>query len=137
MGTIDLITIGVAFFPWLIWLVWEIVLLVIRHRGTKVKTISMAAQWIAYNGLPTLAYFWGGMTSHYFLNWTRPVWSVPWFGAFFWLVGLAYLLTDIFFRPPRENWPKVVRWLRWPPVVVLIGLVLGYVCFPQRAMWLP
>jgi hypothetical protein len=136
---LNVVTRWVVIGPWLLWLAWELVLLYLRTKIPGVKTISQEARSIAFRGFPTLAYFWCGMASHWFIPWRRPLWPYPWnvvLGVAFWAIGAAYLAADIF-DPRHQYWPTLVQWIRWPPLVALLGLVLGYLLFPQTTPWVP
>lgn len=134
---INRITSFVVVGPWIVWLIWELALLWFRGKGITVNTISMEAKRIAFAHLGALAYFWGGMSAHYFLSWKRPVWNSPAPAIAFWTIGAAYLAADLLDRGHWFGWPDFVQWIRWPPVVVLIGLAAGYLLFPQSATWSP
>lgn len=125
--------------PWLVWLVWELVVIAVGKRVPGVETISQEARRLAYRGFPTLAYFWCGMASHWFITWRKPVWEGT-LGAvlavLFWAIGAAYLLAD-WLDPNRAHWPALTTWLRYPPIVACVGLAAGYLLFPQRSVWTP
>jgi hypothetical protein len=127
---IDLVTKWIVIGPWILWATWEIALLVMRGRGLEVGTISMVAKGLSYGGLAALAYFAAGMTTHWFVTWRRPVWQTPLPGVAFWLLGVAYLVTDLVWPTPHGGtgwW----LWLRYPAVVAGIGALAGWGLFPQ------
>jgi hypothetical protein len=134
---VNRITTWVVIGPWLLWLAWEIALIWLRGSGTHVYTISQEAKRLAFGYLGSLAYFWGGMTAHYFLTWSKPSWSSPLPAVAFWVIGLAYMGADFFDGGDPSKWPNFVQWLRWPPVVVVIGLLAGHLLFPQPTPWRP
>lgn len=137
---INLVTRWLVLGPFLAWGVWEVVLLYLRTRlGTDVLLISQEARRLAYRGLPAFAYFLAGLSVHFFVNWTRPTWDGPIasaLGATWWGIGFAYLVADVL-DPQRTYWPLLTQWIRWPPVVALVGAALAFFAFPQRAMWTP
>lgn len=117
----------------------EIAALLLRRYGVHVQLVSQAAREVAFKGLPTLAYFMTGMAVHWFVTWETTPWQGIWAGIFgltFWVVGITYLLADIF-DPNYLYWPTAVQWLRYPPIVALVGGLLAFVCFPQNSVWYP
>ena len=137
-AAVNLATKWLVITPWLLWAVWEVALLVLRAKvGPEVKTISMEAKDLGSGGLTALVYFWFGLGAHYWLNWTRPVWSFPWLGVAFWVVGLAFLGTDLFTSWRPELWPEWMRWVRYPPLVAAFAVLMGWACFPQGGSWTP
>jgi hypothetical protein len=107
--------------------------------GTEVRLVSQIAESLAFRGLGALAYFLSGLSAHFFLTWPRPTWTgatATVLGLTFWLVGAAYLAADLL-DPARAYWPLWAQWVRWPPVIALVGAAFAWSCFPQRAIWLP
>lgn len=134
---LDTVTKWIVIAPWIGWLVWELVLLILRWRGFPVRTISMQASRLGYAGLTSIVFFWFGLGAHYWIGWQRPVWSVPWFGVAFWAIGAAYLGTDLLTTWRHDLWPAWLTWARWPPLVAALGVVAGLFLFPQRGDWAP
>lgn len=117
----------------------ELVAIWLRYKGYRVNLVSMEARDIVFNGLPTMAYFMGGMMAHWCITWNRLPWddnTARVLGVLFWAVGVAYLLADIF-DPRAQYWPTITQWLRYPPVVAAVGTILALICFPQRSLWYP
>ncbi|HEY6007570.1 MAG TPA: hypothetical protein VIU40_04545 [Geobacteraceae bacterium] len=119
--------------------VLEVFLIALNAMGIKIRLVSQIVEGVAFRGLPTLAYILTGMCAHWFITWRRIPWSDPvsnWLGMFFWAVGAAYLIADIFDND-RMHWPLVTQYLRYPPHSALLGLLNGWLCFPQKSIWWP
>lgn len=117
----------------------EILALALKAIGINVPLVSKVARDTAFNGLPTLAYFMAGMSAHWFVTWRYYPWDgwvKTFLAALFWAVGLAYYMADKL-DPVHTYWPVWAQWLRYPPVVALVGFVLALVCFPQNSSWFP
>jgi hypothetical protein len=117
----------------------ELVDLVLRSRGVPVELVSQSARRVVFSGFTALAFFFGSMTTHWFVTWRRRTWEgtiANVLGLFFWAVFAAYIAAS-FLDPDPAYWPVVTQWLRYPPVAALVGAVLAYVCFPQRSRWFP
>ena len=123
--------------PWLLFAVWEAVLLILRAKGVDAKTISMQAKDLGAGGLTALVFAWFGLGSHYFITWTKPTWDFPWLGVAFWVILAAFLATDIFTTWNAAAWPVWMRWVRYPPFVAVFAVVCGWALFPQRSSWTP
>jgi hypothetical protein len=137
---INVVTRWVVIGPLLLWLAWELVLIVLRERyGMNVRLISQEARSLAYRGFPSLAYFLGGLVVHFFLNWRCPTWDGPAasvLGFTFWAIGAAYLVAD-WLDPERAYWPIATQYLRHPRYAVIIGGFTAFLAFPQRSLWEP
>lgn len=131
---VNVVTRWVVIGPFVLWLVWELVLLWMREKlGMDVRLISQEARSLAHRGMASLAYFLSGLMAHFFINWTRPTWDgliAHVLGFSWWFVGALYLAADVAFPESRV-------FLRWPTFAALLGAVLAYVAFPQRALWTP
>lgn len=118
----------------------EVVLVALRYRfGTDIKLVSHIVRDLSFYGLASFAYFLGGMTAHWVITWERLPWqgiTAHILGVLFWAVFIAYWLADVF-DPNYKYWPLITQWLRYPPVVALIGALLAFFCFPQRSRWFP
>lgn len=138
--TVNLITRWIVIGPLVLWLAWELALLVmIEHYGMNVRLISQEARSLAYRGLPSLAYFLGGLVVHFFLNWRRPTWggqAATVLGATFWVIGAAYLLADLL-DPNRLHWPVLTQYVRHPRYATIVGGMTAFFAFPQRSLWEP
>lgn len=128
---INRITAWLVFLPWLIYAVWELVVLALRTKYPEIRTISMEARSIAARGLASIAYAMAGMTCHWFITWRRLPLS-GWLattGAILWWAGLAaYLLSDALT-------PEARVWIRHPAVAAVIGGVGAWLLFGQREVW--
>lgn len=128
----DTLTLGILLFPWALWLVWEIFLLVRRgvlakrHQNIP-KTISMVARDARFR-LAGPIYLTAGMCAH---------WWVPWRAAtdvgsvVFWLIAMALVTWDVLlWRRELAAWE---RWARLPLVWLALGFGSGLLLFPQAA----
>lgn len=130
---LNVITRWVVIGPWLLWAVWELVVLALRTKIPGVRTISQEARSIAFRGLASLAYATAGMAAHWFVTWRRLPIPERWQGvctALWWLGLAAYLLSDAVV-------PEARTWLRWPPAAALIGAVGAWLLFGQASVWTP
>lgn len=116
--------------PWVIYIVWELILLALRIKNPGVHTLSQEARSLASRGLATFAYAYSGMAAHWFINWKR----IPWTGtagaiaAVAWWLGVAiYLFFDAFY-------PQSSFWFRNPAIAAVIGFVGAWLLFPQNAV---
>lgn len=117
----------------------EVVALYLKSIGIGVPLVSKVARDTAFHGFSSLAYFMVGLSAHWFITWRYYPWEGPMrgiLGGTFWAVGLAYFVADKL-DPVYHYWPLWAQWLRYPPVVALVGLVLALVCFPQNSSWFP
>ena len=135
--TINVVTKWVIIGPWIIFAVWEVVLLILRAKGIEAKTISMQAKDLGAGGLTSIVFAWFGLGSHYWITWTRPTWSFPWLGVVFWALLLGFIAMDIFTHWNVVNWPVWMRWVRYTPIVAAFGVLCGWMLFPQRGSWTP
>jgi hypothetical protein len=133
--TVDAITFGVWLAIWPVWLLWELVLLVLRGSSIRVQTISMVARdkgWL----FSSVVYSWCGLASHFWIphaSWNPPH---PIGYALFWLVALSLGVEDaILWGSDPMAWSKSLRWRRHPALVMAAGLLLGWLLFPQRGEW--
>lgn len=136
VDAVNLITKWLVVGTWVVYAAWQIALISLRASGVPVKLISMTEKDVGYS-LASLVYFWNGMGAHWWQTWRQPTWSNPGPGIAFWAIGLAYLMTDLVWPTPHGGTsPWLV--LRYPPVVMVIGLVAGWGLFPQgRPNWSP
>lgn len=124
---LDGVTLIVLLSLFAILLVWEVVLLILRARGSRARTISMVAR--DYGSRMTFfVYLWSGLASHYW--WNTAAWGSTWAGVTFWLIAVALLVTDIReavstkLNAPQPHW-------RHPLVWMVTGLLAGHFLFPQ------
>ena len=126
--TTEATTLVLVFSPWVVWLVWELILIARRlHERPRPPTISMTMAARARDQL-TLVYLWGGMATH---------WWAPWRAASvagslaFWLIAVGLLAWDVT-RWAKPQWrPSWEAWARWPPAWLILGALGGLVLFPQ------
>jgi hypothetical protein len=134
---IDICTRWVFIGPLLLWLPWEVLVLVLRMRGVHVRTLSMVAQDLGFTGLTSVVYFYVGLCSHFWLNRWKLELLPEWCGVFFWVIGFAYLALDAFTTSDHSRWPAWLEVMRWPPVVFGLATASGYLLFWQKGKWLP
>lgn len=140
VSAVNVVTRWVVLAPFLLWGVWEIVLLALRARyGTAVMLVSQQARSIAARGLPTLAYAMTGLAAHFFVTWRRIPWSdgtATVLGVLWWCGLAAYALADLLDHD-RTAWPVVVQYLRHPTGAALIGGIGAWLMFGQTSVWTP
>ena len=117
---------------WPIWIVWEVALLFIKGSTPSVGLISNVARDRGYQ-MACLAFAWGSLAGHFWVNWR----VLPWGG---WIPGLiffsliaAVLAWDIaLWNVPYASLPWVVRFFRFPAIMLVVGLLNGFLVFPQQ-----
>ena len=128
-ATVDTITFWLFLGIWPIWGVWELALLWWRGQGIRVGTISMVAKDRA-SKLTCLVYLWAGLGAHYW--WTGPHWAPAWSALLFWAVAVGLLVEDVaLWGGDKASWPAWLRWQRWPPLWLCLGVLSGRFLFPQ------
>lgn len=133
---IDNITFFLTFFFFPIWLVWELVLLYLRGKGFSADLISMEAREQGYR-LNVIPFVWSALMAHFWFNWARP-YSVPYPAIAFWLfVAFTLYLDYRFWGVPYSTLTGFTRIYRWPGFQAGLGLVLGFLLFPQRDVFKP
>jgi hypothetical protein len=136
--TVNLITKWVFIGPWFLFAAWEIVTIVLRQKlGTEVKTISMEAKDLGSGGLTSIVFAWFGLGAHYWITWTRPVWSFPWLGVLFWALLVGFIVMDLATSYRWVDWPAWMRWARYTPLVAAFAVLCGWAFFPQSSSWTP
>lgn len=127
---IDAATLWVWLGFWPVWLGYEIFLLIKRGQRVNVRTLSMVARDKGW-ALSSAVYLWNGLASHWWvpgLSWA----TVPGSAAF-WLIAVALAIWDgALWGRPTWAWPAWQRWARFPALVMLAGLLAGWLLFPQR-----
>ncbi len=138
-ATIDLITLWVFLTPAIIWIPWELALVLwLRPRAKRLGlpmpgTISMVARGLGYR-VGALVYLWFGLGVHYWVN--RAHWGPAWAGVLFWIIPLALLVWAILDRFSEvETWPRWKRVLLYPVTTATLGGLGGYFLFPQSFPW--
>jgi hypothetical protein len=130
------VTVALLTGVWVVYLIWELVLLYMRAKGLHVGTISMEAHQHAYQ-MTVLPFIWGSMASHWWLNWAKP-YTAPYPAIVFWVLVVATLALDIYlWKTPYSSLTGFMRVFRWPGTQMLLGLILGFILFPQRDVYSP
>jgi hypothetical protein len=127
----DLATLVIWAGFWPTWLLWELVLLYMREKSIDVGTISMIARERAHQ-LNLIPFLWCGLAAHFWLNWGE-VWGSPIPAIAFWVLVAATLGLDVWFwSTPYGELSRFWQIYRWPGTQVILGLILGFVLFPQK-----
>jgi hypothetical protein len=95
----------------------------------------MEARERAYQ-LNVIPFIWAALGAHFWLNWARP-YDVAYPAIIFWLLVAMTLFFDYHFWSVPYN--TMVGWLRlyrWPGTQVILGLILGFLLFPQRDIFI-
>jgi hypothetical protein len=136
--TLDNISTGLLLGTWVVYLVWELTLLVIRYRDQKLgvtnapRLISGVAKDRAWRWT-SLVYAWCSMASHWW--WNGPDVFPAWVGLIFWGIPVCLLAWDISeLRSDMATWPKWKRYARWPLTWALVGVLAGHFLFPQSGI---
>jgi len=117
------------------WLAWELVLVWGRARGEGWATISIVLKDAAMKAC-VLPFGIGLLSGHWFVLhdlWDRSTWFSGWW---LWVaVASALLLVDVLlWGHAREAWPLWARVVRYPGLWLVVGVVLGFAAWPQRAV---
>jgi hypothetical protein len=130
---IDKLTFWIFAGFWPIYLVWELILLVLRGHNPSVDLISMVARDRAYQ-MNCLAFTWCGLAAHFWINWKHlPQWDGLLPNIVFWLLVVGAVALDILlWKHPYSGLPFWLRVFRFPGTQVLLGLLAGAFLFPQR-----
>lgn len=133
---VDRITLWVFLLPLLIWLPWELVIVLwLRPRAKRLglpmpQTISMVARGLGYR-MAAIVYLWSGLGVHYWVN--RTVWGTSWAGVIFWLIPLALAVWAVIdWKSDVLTWPKWKRIVLWPGTVYAYAGLAGWLLFPQK-----
>lgn len=128
----DTLTFAGVVLIWPLWLIWEIILLIWRGKGWDVDTISMVAKDRALQ-LSSLPFIWGGMAGHWWFTWKVPWTYSPVPPITFWALVVGCLVWDILlWSTPYGSLPWALRLVRWPGMMLFLGLLAGAFLFPQR-----
>jgi len=123
--------------PWPVMLLWEMLLIFyFRQKLPGVWTLSQQGEHTAAHGFEVLAYCWGGLGAHMYAPWKHYPWPRPWdaiLGVLFWVILGAYLCLDTF-DPRRTALPAALEVWRDERRVFIIGILAGYLLFPQQAL---
>jgi hypothetical protein len=130
---VDGLTFGIFFFGvWVILGLLEVVLLVLRRLGYRVRTISMIARDHGPN-VASVVFVWNGLSAHFWLNAERGAGVLG--SVLFWVIVAALLGQDWHLRKTLPRlWPTWLRWQRKPEVVMVVALLAGRFLFPQRGV---
>jgi hypothetical protein len=140
-STVDQITLIVWLSMWPVFLIWEIILLLMRGAGwaEMPALISMVAREYGWS-LSAVVYVWFGLGAHFWWNASARypgVWDTI-TALSFWLICVALLVWDIvLWRSDFTAWPTALRWARWPVAWMVAGALSGRFLFPQvgRVPW--
>ena len=129
---IDKFTFWLVIGFWPIWIVWELVLLILRGHNPSVDLISMVARDRSYQ-MSSLAFAWGSLAAHFWANWRDVPWTGAVFGVAFFLLIALVLTWDVFlWNTPYASLPLWTRVVRFPGTMLFMGLLNGFLVFPQR-----
>jgi hypothetical protein len=118
---------------WPIWIIWELVLLILRGHDPSVGLISMVARDRSYQ-MASLAFAWGSLAGHFWANWRDVPWDGWYFGVSFFLLILLVFIWDVsLWNTAYASLPYWVRVARFPGVMLFLGLLNGFLVFPQTA----
>lgn len=130
--TIDKFTFYLVLGFWPIWIIWELILLYLRGHNPSVDLISMVARDRSYQ-MSALAFAWGSLAAHFWANWRYLPWTGWPFGVMFFLLILLVLIWDVaLWNAPYAELPYWIRVVRFPGVMLGLGLLNGFLVFPQR-----
>jgi hypothetical protein len=123
------VTLLVLLAPWVLFLVWEVYVLVRRGSDVRVRTISMVAKEKGFH-LSSVIYVWAGMASHWWWPSARP--GPDWAAVLFWGLIVPLLVHDVVRWPVGHLfWPRRERVAFNPLLILVLGFVAGKVLFPQ------
>jgi len=133
---LDNLTFWIFFGFWPVWLVWELILLYLRGKGMSVDLISMEAREQGYK-LTVIPFVWSALAAHFWFNWEKP-YSVPYYAIGFWLFVLFTAFLDYrFWNIPYSALTGWLRVYRWPGFQAALGLLMGFLLFPQKDVFKP
>ena len=129
---IDKVTVWLFVGFWPIWLVWEFVLLKLRGANPSVDLISMVARDRGYQ-FTAMVFAWGSLAAHYWANWRDLPWETPIPAVTFWVLLVLACVWDFFlWNTPYATLPLWMRIVRFPGTMLFLGLLNGFLLFPQR-----
>lgn len=118
---------------WPIYIVWELILLYMRSVHPSVDLISMVARDRSYQ-LTAMAFAWGSLAAHFWMNWREVPMDSPVLGVLFFGLIAAVLASDLLlWKTAYESLPLWARVVRFPGTMLLLGLLNGFLLFPQKA----
>lgn len=130
--SLNTLTLGVLLAPWVLFLGWEIYVLIRRASDHGVGTISMVARDYAHR-LTCLVYVWGMCATHWF--WPSPFYAPLLANVMAWVLLVCLLIQDVVVWPhPRSEWPLWLKIQRHPALTLGAGLLSGALLFPQKAL---
>ncbi len=130
--TIDKATFWIFWGFWPIWLIWELILLKLREQNPSVDLISMVARDRSYQ-FTALAFTWGSLAAHYWVNWRTLPWDSEIPAVIFWVLITAACIWDYhLWDRAYETLPFWMRFVRFPGTMLMLGLFNGAFLFPQR-----
>lgn len=131
---IDKFTFWLVIGFWPIWIVWELILLKLRGSNPSVDLISMVARDRSYQ-MASLAFAWGSLAGHFWMNWRDLPWHSPVLGVLFFALIAAVLVWDVtLWSVPYETLHWSARLVRFPGTMLILGLLNGFLVFPQRGV---
>lgn len=132
--SIDKVTFWIFWGFWPLWLIWELVLIKLRAENPSVDLISMVARDRAYQ-FTALAFAWGSLAAHYFVNWRHLPWETPIPAVAFWVLLLLACVWDYtLWHTPYATLPYWIRVVRFPGTMFFLGILNGTFLFPQRGI---
>lgn len=130
---IDKVTFWIFAGLWPVYFVWEIILLLLRGHNPSVDLISMVARDRSYQ-MNCLVFTWCGLAAHFWMNWKHLPWGenpIP--AVLFWLLVAGTVVLDwLLWLTPYEKLTLAWRVWRFPGTQALLGLLAGFLLFPQR-----
>lgn len=119
---------------WPVWIVWELILIRLRGQNPSIGLISMVARDRGYQ-FTAMVFAWGSLAAHYWANWRHLPWDNPFPAIMFWVLIVAVIVWDSFlWSTPYITLPLWIRCVRFPGTMLFLGLLNGFLLFPQRGI---